>query len=77
MMFKEVINHPGFWKSVAGLTVAFIGVFTFVKAIFESFDFAFIMNNPSRYIIAITLAAFVYAFIVTFGKFRNKLKQKK
>lgn len=76
-MFKDVLNHKGFWKSVISLTAAFAIVFTIIKWLIDGFSFSFITeSNPVRFLLGVMLAGFVYGFFVTFGKFRNKLKNK-
>jgi hypothetical protein len=76
-MFKNVLNHKGFWKSVISLAIVFAIVFTIIKWAIDGFSFSFITeNDPIRFILGVILAGFVYGFFVTFGKFRNKLKNK-
>jgi hypothetical protein len=76
-MFKDVLNHKGFWRSVISLAAAFAVVFTIIKWVIEGFSFSFITeSNPVRFIFGVIMAGFVYGFFVTFGKFRNKLKNK-
>ncbi|MEZ4874098.1 MAG: hypothetical protein R2793_01245 [Flavobacteriaceae bacterium] len=75
-MFKKIINHEGFWKSVVSIGIAFVVLFCVFKWILDSFSFAFITNNPLRFTVAIVLAGFVYGFLVTYGKFWKKLKEK-
>ena len=74
-MFKKVLNHEGFWKSVVSLAIAFALVFTLVKWAISSFDIAFFtQGDPVRFFAGVLLAGFVYGFFVTFGKFRAKIK---
>lgn len=74
-MFKKVINHEGFWRSVASLAIAFALVFILVKWAISGFESAFFtQGDPVRFFAGITLASFVYGFFVTFGKFRAKIK---
>ncbi len=75
-MFKEVINHKGFWKSVVSLAIAFALVFTLIKWGIDGFDmFFFSKNDPLKFFGGVLLAGLVYGFFVSFGKFRNKLKK--
>tara|TARA_R110000772_G_C13101901_1_gene419799 strand:+ start:207 stop:449 length:243 start_codon:yes stop_codon:yes gene_type:complete len=76
-MFKRVLNTNGFWKSVFTLAVAFGLVFTLIKWAIEGFEIAyFTEQNPLSFFVTLLLAAFIYGFLVTFGKFRAKLKEK-
>ena len=74
-MFKQVIYHKGFWKSVASLTLAFAVVFFFVQWAFDGFSAGF-LNVSLRTVVALVLGGFIYGFSVTYGKFWGKLKQK-
>ena len=76
-MFKKIINHKGFWKSVLSLTIAFALVFILIKWAIDGFKMSFFTeSDPVRFIVGVLLAGFVYGFFVTFGKFRAKLKKK-
>lgn len=75
-MFKKIVNHKGFWKSVVSLAIAFAVTFTLVKWAIDSFSMSFFSeNNPVKFLVGVILAGLVYGFFVTFGKFRNKLKK--
>lgn len=75
-MFKEVINHKGFWKSVIYLAIAFALVFTLIKWGIDSFRMSFFSeNDPLKFFGGVLLAGLVYGFFVSFGKFRNKLRK--
>jgi hypothetical protein len=76
-MFKRVLNTKGFWKSVLSLAIAFGVIFTIIKWAIEGFDLAYFTDrNPLLFFLTLFVAAFVYGFLVTFGKFRAKLKEK-
>lgn len=76
-MFKEVISHKGFWRSVISLALAFIVLFIFVKWAIEGFSMDYLTEqNPVKLILGITAAGLVYGFFVSFGKFRARLKRK-
>ncbi len=76
-MFKKIVTHKGFWRSVVSLAIAFIVVFILIKWAIEGFEWAFFTeNDPLKFFIGIMLAGLVYGFFVTFGKFRGKLKRK-
>ena len=74
-MFKQVIHHKGFWKSVVSLTLAFAVVFFFVQWAFVGFSAGF-LNVSLRTVFALVLGGFVYGFSMTYGKFWGKLKEK-
>lgn len=78
---KKIIKYPGFWKSVAGLTLIFIFVYNavdvFIKfeADFSAYlEFRFASENIGRLIITNLSGGFVYGFIVTYFKFKQKVK---
>jgi hypothetical protein len=76
-MFKKVISHDGFWRSVASLAVAFALVFVFIKWSLSGFESAFFSKgDPIRFFAGIVLAGFIYGFFVSFGKFRGKIKHR-
>lgn len=78
---KKIVNYPGFWKSVAGLAFVFILVYNAVD-VFLKFDanflayveFRFGSENIGRLIITNLLGGFIYGFIVTYFKFKHKVK---
>ncbi|MAP79885.1 MAG: hypothetical protein CL526_02235 [Aequorivita sp.] len=75
-MFKKVINTPGFWKSVFALTIASAVLFTIIKWALDGFDFAFLTDgDPLLFLVLVLIGSFCYGFLVTFGKFRSKLKE--
>jgi hypothetical protein len=81
-MFKQVINHPGFWKSVATLAVIFCVVYILIDIIF-TYDLNFANYKASRLVdfnfIKLILGGLasgsVYGFIVSYFKFKAKLKE--
>ena len=74
-MFKKVINHEGFWRSVVSLAIAFALVFILIKWAISGFESAFFaQGDPVRFFAGIVLAGFVYGFFVSFGKFRARIK---
>ncbi|WGF92868.1 hypothetical protein [Aequorivita marisscotiae] len=75
-MFKRVLNTKGFWKSVFSLAIAFALIFAIIKWAIEGFDFGFFTErDPLLFFLTLIVAAFAYGFLVTFGKFRAKLKE--
>ncbi|MCB0456586.1 MAG: hypothetical protein R2776_06570 [Flavobacteriaceae bacterium] len=75
-MFKKIIGHEGFWKSVGSLAIAFAFLFTLFKWMLSRFSFSFISESPITYLLAVILGGFLYGFFVTYGKFWKKLKEK-
>jgi hypothetical protein len=74
-MFKAVLSYPGFWRSVLSLALAFVLLFVLIKWAIEGFSLAFFSRqDPLLFGGGILLAGFLYGFIVSFGKFRSKLK---
>ncbi len=80
-MFTKVICHVGFWKSVTFLSIMFILIYNLVDwGLAFDFNFqAFIENrfDPDKllkFIFANILSGFVYGFIISFFKFRKKIK---
>lgn len=80
-MFTRVISHKGFWKSVTFLSIMFIIIYNLVDwGLAFDFDFkAFIENRFHidkllKFIFANILSGFVYGFIISFFKFRKKIK---
>lgn len=76
-MFSKVISLQGFWKSVFSLGIAFIVVFVIVKWAIEGLKMEYFtsIQNPINTILGLLLCGFVYGFLVTFGKFKAKLKK--
>lgn len=75
-MFSKVISTQGFWKSVFSLGLAFILLFIIVKWAIEGFKMTFftVIQNPVVTILGLLFCGFIYGFLVTFGKFRAKIK---
>ncbi|MFT4698049.1 MAG: NhaP-type Na+/H+ or K+/H+ antiporter [Flavobacteriaceae bacterium] len=76
-MFSKVISLQGFWKSVFSLGIAFIVLFVVVKWAIEGFKMEYFtaIQNPVNTFLGLLLCGFIYGFLVTFGKFRAKLKK--
>ncbi len=84
-MFKQVINTEGFWKSVIFLGILFAFVYDIIDL---WFSFGFDISNYLevyfsslsrlvRFLIANIMGGFIYGFIITFFKFRTKIKEHK
>ena len=76
-MFSKVISTKGFWKSVFSLGFAFVLLFVIVKWAIEGFktEYFTAIQNPAVTVLGLLLCGFIYGFLVTFGKFRAKLKK--
>ena len=81
-MFSKVISYPGFWKSVIFLAVMFMIIYN-IADVFMSFGGSFseyinerfALENLLQFFSANIASGFVYGFIISFFKFRAKLKQ--
>jgi NhaP-type Na+/H+ or K+/H+ antiporter len=76
-MFKRIITHPGFWRSVMSLAVAFILLFILIKWIIEGFKMSFFAEQGALFFIGLIGAGLVYGFFSTYGKFWKKFKEDK
>ena len=76
-MFQKIISTQGFWKSVMSLGLAFALLFVLIKWAIEGFDSAYFssLQNPVFFVLGLLVGGFIYGFLVTFGKFRGKLKK--
>jgi NhaP-type Na+/H+ or K+/H+ antiporter len=76
-MFSKVISIQGFWKSVFSLAIAFILLFVIVKWAIEGFKMEYFtaIQNPFATLLGLIVCGFIYGFLVTFGKFRAKIKK--
>lgn len=75
-MFRKIVTHKGFWNSVISIGLAFVLLFLIIKWVIEGFTFDFITRqDPFLFIIGTALAGFIYGFLVTFGKFRARIKK--
>lgn len=80
-MFTKVISHKGFWKSVIFLSIMFIILYN-IADLWMVFDFntsAYLnerLNNDNllKFIFANIFSGFIYGFIISFFKFRTKIK---
>ena len=81
-MFSKVISHKGFWRSVTFLSAMFIIIYNFVD-LWMVFEFKFqaytnerfAVDKLLRFAFANILSGFVYGFIVSYFKFKNKIKK--
>jgi|GEM_PF-177868 len=80
--FTKVICAKGFWLDVVKLAAIFIIIYNTVDIWFNyNFDFAlyaeakFKTGKLLRFFVANILSGFVYGFIVSYFKFRNRIKK--
>lgn len=68
-----------YWKSVLGLSVAFIVVYNLIMAVFDGFSFAALITKateePLRFLIANVLSGLLYGMIIAYFQFSKKLKE--
>ena len=76
-MFQKVISTSGFWRSVFSLGIAFSLIFVLIKWAIEGFSMEYFNSiaNPFTFIIGLFVGGVIYGFLVTFGKFRAKIKK--
>lgn len=75
-MFKRVVNHKGFWKSVFTLSVIYMVVLTVVQGISLGFSEIFLERITTVKSVATLLGAGVICgFAITYAKFWRKLKE--
>ncbi|PKG41168.1 hypothetical protein [Psychroflexus sp. MES1-P1E] len=81
-MFQKVISAIGFWRSVITLAIGFIVIYNLIDMWFGyDFDLSlfvekrFSKDNLLRFFVANIMSGFVYGFVVTFLKFRGKIKK--
>lgn len=81
-MFTKIICYKGFWPSVVFLSVMFIIIYNLADwgMVFD-FDFQayiderFDAEHLLRFLFANVLSGLVYGFIISFFKFRAKIKK--
>lgn len=80
-MLRKIIHTKGFGKSVLYLSIAFIVVYNLVDiGIKFNFDISlyfqerFASDNLMRFFVANIGSGFVYGFIISYFKFRGKVK---
>jgi len=73
-MFKRIITHTGFWKSVAVLSLVYLILLILLQFIFFPSEVVLAKLVTISYIATLLLAGFICAFAATYGKFWRKLK---
>ena len=74
-MFKRVVTHKGFWKSVAIMTVVYAVLLFVIRWMGTNFNKEF-TNLGVQSILVFLLAGFIVSFATAYGKFWAKLKEK-
>lgn len=75
-MFKKIVTHPGFWKSVFSMALAFMVLFMVFKWVIEGFKWSFFKpENPIQFYGTLVAAGLVYGIMVTYGKFWKRFKE--
>ena len=76
--FKKISSSKAFWKSVAGLALAFIVVYNLIMVIFDGFTFQPLIdkatNQPLRFFIANIVSGIIYGLIIGYFQFSKKLR---
>lgn len=77
--FKKIITLKSYWKSVLGLSVAFIVVYNLIMAAFDGLSFTALITKateePLRFLIANVLSGLLYGMIIAYFQFSKKLKE--
>ncbi|WP_461302768.1 hypothetical protein [Aureisphaera sp.] len=75
-MFKRIITHPGFWKSVAFLSVMYLLILLVIQWFVSGFSSEFItLLLQSSKVWMVPFAGLIAGFMVSYGKFWAKLKR--
>lgn len=75
-MFKRVVNHKGFWKSVAILSLVYMLVLIVVQGISLGFSEIFLERLTTvKSSVTLLGAGVICGFAITYAKFWRKLKE--
>jgi len=83
MSFQKIVKLKSFWKSVLVLGIGFTIVYHIFSMFFEfgGIDFSAFYDKKLadgkwvKFVIASLFSAFVYGFIIAYGKFHSRLKK--
>lgn len=83
MAFKRIVSDTAFWKSVAGMGIAFAIIYHLISMLFEYGGFEFskffeeklAQGNWVQFILGTIIGALVYGFIISYGQFSSKIKK--
>ena len=75
-MFKRVINHPGFRRSVLFLSVMYLLILLILQWVITGFSSEFLdVLLKSSKVWMLPFAGLIAGFLVSYGKFWGKLKR--
>ena len=75
-MFKRIVSHAGFWKSVLFLSVMYLLILLVIQWFITGFASDFISQLlSSSKVWMVPIAGFIAGFMVSYGKFWAKLKR--
>lgn len=75
-MFKRVVSHIGFWKSVAVLSLIYMVVLIIIQGISLGFSEIFLERLIAiKSIVTLLGAGVICGFAITYAKFWRKLKE--
>ncbi len=75
-MFKRIVTHNGFWKSVLFLSIMYLLILLVVQWFITGFSSDFITRLlNSQKVWMVPIAGFVAGFMVSYGKFWARLKR--
>ncbi|HZJ36596.1 MAG TPA: hypothetical protein VFD29_08230 [Gillisia sp.] len=83
MAFKKIVRNKAFWRSVAGMAIAFAIVYHIITMLFEfgGFYFSAFFDEKIgggrwvRFVLGTILSSFLYGFIVSYGLFVARIKK--
>jgi len=73
-MFKRIVNHKGFWKSVLVLGLMYSVLLYLLQWAFTGFNEAYTKMGVLFYF-GVLLAGFIVGFSMAYAKFYGKLKR--
>jgi hypothetical protein len=75
-MFKKIIAHKGFWRSVVILGVIYMCLLFFIQWAFSGFSWLFFTSQKPLTLMAVfIIGVFICGFSVSYAKFWGKLKR--
>ena len=74
-MFKRVVTHKGFWKSVFFIGLLYLAVFLLVQFIAYPVALVLLKIQTFTFIVVLVFASLIAAFGSAYAKFWAKLKE--
>ncbi|MDC8003176.1 hypothetical protein POV27_03890 [Aureisphaera galaxeae] len=75
-MFKRIVTHPGFWRSVLFLSFMYLLILLVVQWFMTGLSSNFItLLLQSNKVWMVPIAGFIAGFMVSYGKFWARLKR--